>query len=67
MYTKDVIETAFLLIDTMREQLKKSEEENENLLKSLIGLVDQIENEQCSEYIDELQERAKKVIEKAQR
>ena len=46
--------------------IEEYKEENENLLKALIGLVDQIENEHCSEYIDELQEEARKAIEKAQ-
>ena len=35
------------------------------LLKALIGLVNQIENEHCSEYIDDLQEKAKQAINKA--
>ena len=36
-----------------------------DLLKALIDLVEQIENEHCSEYIDDLQDNAKKAIEKA--
>ena len=36
-----------------------------DLLEALIGLVNQIKNEHCSEYIDDLQENAKQAINKA--
>ena len=46
-------------------ELEKVTESAPDLLKALIGLVNQIENEHCSEYIDDLQENAKRAINKA--
>ena len=60
-YKDDKLDVRQELIIISKE-IEEQKEQKKNLLTALTELVQQIENEHCSEYIDELQANAKKVI-----